>query len=80
MKAGRKPAPIAPASVFPPIGRRKLWAYTYQCGSCDAYLFGRARTLEGVTGERKAQCGHRVRIMAARIYSQPDQPQQGAAA
>ena len=79
-RAGRKPAPLAPASVFPPIGRRKLWAYTYKCRTCGAYLFGRAKTLDAVTGERKALCGHRVQVMAARIYSQPEQPQQGAAA
>ena len=80
-RAGRKPpAPLATASVFPPIGRRKLWAYTYRCKTCGAYLFGRARTLNKVTGERKALCGHRVQVMAARIYSQPEQLQQGAAA
>jgi hypothetical protein len=79
-RAGRQPAPIAPASVFPPIGRRKQWAYTYPCRTCGAYLFGRARTLDAVTGERKASCGHRVRVMAARIYSQPEQSRQGVAA
>ena len=80
-RAGRKPsAPIAPASVFPPFGRRKGWAYTYRCKICGAYLFGRARSLDAVTGERKAGCGHRVQVMAARIYSQPDQPVQGVAA
>ena len=79
-RAGRQPAPIAPASVFPPIGRRKQWAYTYKCRTCGAHLFGRAKALDVVTGERKALCGHRVQVMAARIYSQPEQPRQGAAA
>ena len=78
--ARKQPAPLAPASVFPPFGKRRGWAYTYGCRTCGAYLFGRARTLDAVTGERKAGCGHRVQVMAARIYSQPEQPEQGAAA
>jgi hypothetical protein len=67
----RQQAPIAPASVFGPVGRRRSWWYTYRCRVCGAYLFGRAKSLDAVTGERKAGCGHRVQIMAARIYSQP---------
>ena len=67
----RQQAPIAPASVFGPVGRRRSWWYTYRCRVCNAYLFGRAKSLDAVTGERKAGCGHRVQIMAARIYSQP---------
>ena len=63
--------PIAPASVFGPVGRRRYWWYTYRCRSCGAHLFGRARSLEEVTGERRAGCGHRVQVMAARIYTQP---------
>jgi hypothetical protein len=73
----RQRAPIALASVFGPVGRRRTWWYTYRCRICGAYLFGRAKTLDAVTGERKAGCGHRVQIMAARIYSQPES---GAAA
>jgi hypothetical protein len=73
----RQQVPIAPASVFGPVGRRRTWWYTYRCRICGAYLFGRAKTLDAVTGERKAGCGHRVQIMAARIYSQPES---GAAA
>jgi DNA-directed RNA polymerase subunit RPC12/RpoP len=57
--------------VFGPIGRRRSWWYTYRCATCGAYLFGRARDLDTVTGERRAGCGHKVRIVAARIYSQP---------
>jgi hypothetical protein len=68
----RQRAPIAPASVFSPVGRRRFWWYTYRCRTCGAYLFGRAKTLDAVTGERKAGCGHRVQVMAARIYSQPE--------
>lgn len=63
--------PLAAASVFGPVGRRKSWWYTYRCGACGAYLFGWAKSLDNVTGERRAGCGHRVRVMAARIYSQP---------
>lgn len=65
-------APIAPASVFGPVGRRRFWWYTYRCRICGAHLFGRARSLDAVAGERKAGCGHRVQIMAARIYTQPE--------
>jgi hypothetical protein len=75
--ADRQQVPIAPASVFGPVGRRRSWWYTYKCRVCGAYLFGRAKSLDAVTGERKAGCGHRVQIMAARIYSQPES---GAAA
>lgn len=73
----RQPVPLAPASVFGPVGRRTSWWYTYRCSSCGAYLFGRARDLDSVTRERLAGCGHQVRIVAARIYTQPSQ---GAAA
>jgi hypothetical protein len=68
----RQRPPIAPASVFGPVGRRRFWWYTYRCRICGAYLFGRARSLEDVTGERRAGCGHRVQVMAARIYAQPE--------
>jgi hypothetical protein len=72
----RKPVkgrpPLAPASVFGPVGRRKSWWYTYRCATCGAYLFGRARDLDAVIGERRAGCGHKVQIMAARIYTQPN--------
>ena len=68
----RRQVPVAPASVFGPVGRRRYWWYTYRCRTCGAHLFGRARSLDDVTGERKAGCGHRVQVMAARIYSQPE--------
>lgn len=64
--------PVAPASVFGPVGRRRFWWYTYSCRTCGAYLFGRARSLDAVTGVRRAGCGHRVQVMAARVYSQPE--------
>lgn len=63
--------PIAPASVFGPAGRRRSWRYTYRCRTCGVYLFGRAPSLDGVTGERRPGCGYRVNVMAARIYGQP---------
>jgi DNA-directed RNA polymerase subunit RPC12/RpoP len=68
----RQRAPIAPASVFGPVGRRRFWWYTYRCKTCGAHLFGRAKSLDAVTGERRAGCGHRGMVMAARIYSQPE--------
>jgi DNA-directed RNA polymerase subunit RPC12/RpoP len=70
-KAARQRPPLAPASVFGPVGRRKSWWYTYRCANCGAYLFGRAKSLDAVTGERRAGCGHRVQVVAARIYTQP---------
>jgi hypothetical protein len=69
--------PIAPASVFGPVGRRRYWWFTFRCKVCGAHQFGRAPSLDAVTGERKAGCGHRVQIMAARVYTQPES---GAAA
>jgi hypothetical protein len=77
VRARRQRAPIAPASVFGPVGRRRFWWYTYRCRTCGAHLFGRARSLDAVAGEHKAGCGHRVQVMAARIYTQPES---GAAA
>src|SRR5215469_9973434 len=68
-KGRRQRAPIAPASVFGPVGRRRFWWYTYRCKVCGAHQFGRAPSLDAVTGERKAGCGHRVQVMAARIYT-----------
>ena len=67
----RRHAPLAPASVFGPVGRRRCWWYTFKCRVCGAYQFGRAKYLEDVTGERKTGCGHRVNVVAARIYTQP---------
>jgi DNA-directed RNA polymerase subunit RPC12/RpoP len=64
----RRQVPIAPASV---AGRRRSWWYTYRCRTCGAYLFGRAPSLDGVTGARRPGCSHRVNVMAARIYGQP---------
>lgn len=68
----RQQAPLAAASVFAPVGRRKSWWYTYRCRVCGAYLFGRAKSLDAVAGQRRAGCGHKVIVMAARIYTQPE--------
>jgi hypothetical protein len=67
----KPPVPVAVASVFGPVGRRKSWWFTFRCPTCGAYLFGRAAMLDTVTRERKATCGHRVKVVAARIYTQP---------
>lgn len=64
--------PLAPASVYAPLGRRRWWWYSYRCRSCGAYQLGRAKTLDEVTGVRRAGCGHEVTVMAARIYSSPE--------
>ena len=68
--------PLAPASVFAPDGRRRLWHFTYPCRVCGAHNFGRSHSLADVTGLRRATCGHLVSVMIARVYGQAD----GAAA
>jgi hypothetical protein len=65
----RQQVPIAHASVFGAVGRRKSWWYMYRCRTCSAYLFGRARSLDAVAEERRAGSVH---IMAARTYTQPE--------
>ena len=70
-RAAARRVPLAPASVFGPVGRRRSWWFTFRCRVCGAYQFGRARSLDAVTGERRAGCGHRVQVVAARIYLQP---------
>lgn len=67
----RKRPPIAPASVFAPDGRRRLWHFTYPCRVCGSYNFGRSRTLAGVTGLRRATCGHLVSVAIFRTYAGP---------
>ena len=65
-RPGRTPAAFA--SAFAPSGRRRWWWYTYSCRTCGAHQFGRARTLEDVTGQRRASCGHIVNVVIARTY------------
>jgi hypothetical protein len=60
--------PLAPASVYAPLGRRRYWWYSYGCRTCNTFHFGRARELDGVTGVRRAGCGHKVQVMIARLY------------
>ena len=67
----RQQVPTAPAPVFGPAGRRRCWRYMCRCRTCGAHLSGRARSPGDVTGERTAGRGHRVPVMAARMYSQP---------
>jgi hypothetical protein len=42
-----------------------------RCRTCGAYLFGRAPSLDAITGERRAGCGCQVQVMTVRICSQP---------
>ena len=70
-------APLAPASVFAPGGRRTRWTFTYGCRICGVYSVGRARTIEDVPGIRRASCRHFVTVMIARTYGSG---QPGAAA
>ena len=67
-RSGNGRPPLAPASVYAPLGRRRWWWYAYRCRICGAHLFGRSKTLDAVTGVRRAGCGHHVNIMAARVY------------
>jgi hypothetical protein len=67
-KAARNRPPLAPASVYAPLGRRRYWWYSYPCRTCGTYHFGRARELDEVTGVRRAGCGHQVNVMLARVY------------
>jgi len=70
--SNRQQVPIAPASVLGPAGRRRCWWCACRCRTCGAHLSGRARSPGDVTGERTAGRGHRVPVMAARIYSRPE--------
>lgn len=64
--------PLAPASVYAPLGRRRYWWYAYHCKTCGTYQFGRAKTLDAVTGTRRAGCGHLVSVMIARTYNRTE--------
>ena len=66
-QAARRP-PTAFVSLYLPSGRRKWCWYAYSCRTCGAYQLGRARTLEDVTGPRRAGCGHWVTVAVARVY------------
>lgn len=66
--SARQRPPLAPASVYAPLGRRRWWWYCYPCRTCGNYQFGRAKTLDAVTGVRRAGCGHEVNVMIARTY------------
>jgi hypothetical protein len=59
-------------SLYAPSGRRRWWWYSYRCARCSTYQLGRARDLAGVTGQRRAGCGHMVEIVVARIYGSPE--------
>ena len=58
-------------SLYEPLGRRRWWWYSYRCPRCRQYQLGRARAIDGVTGDRRAGCGHWIRVNVARIYGQP---------
>ena len=68
----RAQAATAYASVFVPQGKRTRHWLTFRCPVCDVYVFARGRRIDDVTGPRRTTCGHRVKIVAARIYSPPD--------
>lgn len=58
-------------SLYEPVGRRTWWWYSYRCPHCRQYQLGRAKCIERVPGERRAGCGHPIRVNVARVYGQP---------
>jgi hypothetical protein len=72
-RSERKPrkAPPVFVSAYEPLGRRRYWWYSYRCPHCAAYQLGRAASLDKVTGERRAGCGHKITVTIARTYTQP---------
>jgi hypothetical protein len=74
-RSDRKPrnAPPVFVSAYEPLGRRRWWWYSYRCPhpNCGTYQLGRAASLDKVTGERRAGCGHRITVAIARTYMQP---------
>lgn len=78
-RSDREPSKAPPVfvSAYEPLGRRRWWWYSYRCPHCGAYQLGRAASLDKVTGERRAGCGHKITVVIARTYSQPGR---GAAA
>jgi hypothetical protein len=67
----RHKAPPVFVSAYEPVGRRHCWWYAYRCPLCRAYQFGRATSLDKVTGQRRGGCGHQLTIMIARTYGRP---------
>jgi len=64
---GRTSRPVF-VSLYAPQARRTWWWYAYRCPGCGAYQLGRARSLDAVTGDRRAGCGHWIRVNIARVY------------
>jgi hypothetical protein len=72
-RRGQRKAEVPPVyvSLYVPLGRRRWWWYSYRCPACGAYQLGRAKSLDEVTGDRRAGCGHKIRVNVARVYGQP---------
>lgn len=68
--ARAQPRPVF-VSLYEPIGRRRWWWYSYRCPVCGIYQLGRGRSLDAVTGDRRAGCGHWICVNIARVYGQP---------
>ena len=55
-------------SLWAPAGRRRQWMYSYRCGKCGVYQFGRRGDLASVAEIRRAGCGHLIRVIISKIY------------
>lgn len=73
----RRAAVTCRVSPLVPSGWRTWWWFLGRGPLCGTPFLGRARQLEGVTRERRGQCGHRLIVVVARTYGHLDS---GAAA
>jgi len=69
----RRSAPPMRVSLFEPAGRRTQWWFTGRCLRCGGTSFGRVKLEEDAEGVRRVSCGHKVRIIVARVYRLPSQ-------
>lgn len=67
-KPCRSRVPAAYASIFAPAGKRTCWWATFRCPRCADSHFARARSAEDIVGPRRAGCGRRIVLIAARTY------------
>lgn len=64
----RRSAPPMRVSLFEPTGRRTQWWFTGRCLRCGCTSFGRVKHEDDADAVRRVSCGHKVRIIVARVY------------